>query len=142
MILLKIDWKLTIGVAIPLVIWMVLLIIVFWKMVQKYPLGKWSKADPNPYDGETLSMPRGTIRGVLTLTILASVILLQLYAINNMDSMEKITPMLNAFELIIAFYFGSKVMHHLASVDRSKTQAVAEAQKNSQDEFEDQEAIG
>jgi hypothetical protein len=142
MILLKIDWKLTLGVASPLIIWMLLLMIVFWKLVKRYPLGKWSQTDPNPYSTETLGMPRGTIRAVLTLTILAVVMLLQLYAINNMESMEKISTMLNAFELVLAFYFGSKVMHHLASVDKNKTKAVAEAEKATGSDFDDPEANG
>ncbi len=30
-----------------------------------------------------------------------------------------------AFQMMIAFYFGSKVMHHMASTDRKKTQAIA-----------------
>ena len=29
--------------------------------------------------------------------------------------------------MMIAFYFGAKVMHHVTSVDKSKTKALAEA---------------
>jgi hypothetical protein len=32
-----------------------------------------------------------------------------------------------AFQMMVAFYFGAKVMHHINSVDKSKTKTLAEA---------------
>jgi|GEM_PF-2250093 len=135
------DWKLILGVALPLAVWMLFLMIVFWKIIKGYTLNNWSQEEPNPFQKETLALPRGTIRGVLTLTILATVILLQIYAVNNMESMDKISAIINAFELMLAFYFGSKVMHHLTAADKNKTKAVAGAQKK-EEEFNDPDAIG
>ena len=138
----SIDWKLFLGVALPLIAWLLLLVIVLWKILKKYTLNKeWSRTNPNPYKGETLAMPRGAIRGMLTLTILLAAILFQIYAIHNTD-LEKIQPIMGAFELVMAFYFGSKVMHHLASADRSKTQAVANASAKPVSDFNDPEAAG
>ncbi len=141
--LLKTDYKLLLGVGIPLFGWLVIAIILIIIIAKKYPLNnKWTRDNPNPYQTETMAMPRGMVRGILTLTILITAILLQLYAINNMDSLDKISVMMSAFELMLAFYFGSKVMHHFAATDKRKTQAVAKAQSISHDEFEDPEAIG
>ena len=32
-----------------------------------------------------------------------------------------------AFQMMVAFYFGAKVMHHINAVDKSKTKSLAEA---------------
>jgi hypothetical protein len=54
-----------------------------------------------------------------------------------------------AFQMMVAFYFGSKVMHHITSTERQKTQFIAEAQSGSQrsddeagGDFTDNEAEG
>jgi hypothetical protein len=47
-----------------------------------------------------------------------------LYA--GVESEQNIIEWMTAFQMMIAFYFGSKVMHHITSADRSKAVAVAE----------------
>jgi hypothetical protein len=36
--------------------------------------------------------------------------------------------LINAFQVMLAFYFGSKVMHHVTSADRTKTVSKASAE--------------
>ena len=59
-----------------------------------------------------------------------------------LESETKIKSFMTAFEVMLGFYFGSKVVHHLASTDRKKVQAVADAKSASGDEFLDPDAAG
>jgi H+/gluconate symporter-like permease len=141
--LAEIDYHLLIGVGLPLFIWLIIAVILLIIVAKKYTLNdKWTPENPNPYQTETMGMPRGMIRGILSLTLLIATVLLQLYAINNLESLDKISIMTGAFELMLAFYFGSKVMHHFAATDKRKTQAVANARSVQKNDFEDPEAIG
>ncbi len=140
---LKLDYSLILAVGLPIFAWIILVVLYLWKLTKTFLLNGDSNVE-NPYKAETMGLPRGTIRGILTLTLLFIAILLQLYAIRH-DALEKINVMMGAFELMLAFYFGSKVMHHLSATDKYKTQAVAEANKtNTQpvSDFDDPEAKG
>lgn len=112
---------------------------------------------------ETLGLPRGVMRGVLTLTLLFMVVLLEIFTIRFENFETRIGDFMVAFQMMLSFYFGSKVMHHLTSVDERKNAASAktaeviekhriqESQKtgqpattsgNSEKDFEDEKAVG
>ena len=38
--------------------------------------------------------------------------------------------LIDAFQVMLAFYFGSKIMHHVASTDRKKTESKNDAEAN------------
>lgn len=131
-------------VFVPLLIWIVLMIAFLWILTKRYPLGNYDKQGfgENPYRTETMGLPRGVVRGMLSLTILIGAVLFQVFALRFLDSEEKIKPFMTAFEIMLGFYFGSKVVHHLASADKNKVKAVANASNAGQDEFLDPGAAG
>lgn len=115
------------NVALGVVIlWIVFVIILFIYLLKKYTL---NEDKPNPYKDETLGMPRGVMRAILTLSVLFIVLLLE---VNGMffDPKEllvggeifipekRFDHILVAFQMIIAFYFGSKVMHHMTATQK------------------------
>ena len=100
-------------------IWIIASSIVFFKLLAKYPLGNWKKGE-NPYEKETFAMPRGVFRGLLTLSLLFTVMLLEVVNLLIEGLEDKIEQLLVLFQMIIAFYFGSKVMHHVTAADRDK----------------------
>jgi H+/gluconate symporter-like permease len=130
------------GVYIPLMIWFIVMLIFLAILIKKFPLRKWEKGEDNPYKTETMGIPRGTIRGIISITLLIGAVLLQIYALMYLENDEKISGFMNAFEIMLAFYFGSKVLHHVASVDKNKTKAIADAAKENKDNFDDVEAKG
>ena len=79
-------------------------------------------------------MPRGVFRGFLTLSLLFVVSLIE---VANMtlpildDSGAVLLPetrhpeLLVAFQMMLAFYFGSKVLHHVTSADERKSKEIA-----------------
>ena len=136
------DVALIVGVYLPMLIWLLVMGRFVWILIKKYPLGNWGRDNENPYKTETMGLPRGLIRGILTLTLLIGAVLLQLYAIRFLESEEKISTFMSAFEIMLAFYFGSKVMHHLSSVDKNKAKSYADATRTKPEEFDDPEAIG
>ena len=68
-------------------------------------------------------MPRGVFRGFLTLSVLFLVMLLEVVNLLIEGLEEKIEQLLVLFQMIVAFYFGSKVMHHVTAADRDKEKA-------------------
>jgi hypothetical protein len=94
-----------------LIIWFIGIILFLIYLVLKY--------DPlmnidSPYANQTLGLPPGTFRAILTMSLLFAVVLLEGYALTNMEQHEKIQqvldPLLTAFQLMIAFYFGTKMI--------------------------------
>ncbi len=114
-------------VYIPIGIWLLIVISFFVILLRKYTFGKWTKENPNPYQGETFDMPRGVFRGTLTLSLLFVVMVLELVNVRVVGFEDEIHELMVAFQMMIAFYFGSKVMHHMSSTDRQKTQAIAKS---------------
>lgn len=139
--LLRADKALVNTVLVPMIIWIVLMLILLLVFMIKYPLKKTGASGhaSNPYEKETMAIPRGMIRGVLSITILIGAVLFQIYALRFFDSEERISSFMTAFEIMLGFYFGSKVVHHLTSADRDKVKEVANAKT---DEFVDVEAEG
>jgi len=134
----------------PLGIWMLIVLSFFILLLKKYTFGNWTKDNPNPYDGETFNMPRGTFRGILTLSLLFMVVVFEIVTVRIIGFEDQIHELMVAFQMMIAFYFGSKVMHHITSADRDKTEYVAntnvmqnvESNTTGQTEFDDNSAAG
>lgn len=131
-------------IYIPIIIWIALVVILLGLLAWWYPFNpKWDKNNPNPYEKETMAMPRGLLRGILTLTILFTVVLIEVYALRENIAFEVfesklILQLLEGFQLVLAFYFGGKVLHHVTSVDKQKAretnESVKEVQKTRQAE--------
>jgi hypothetical protein len=113
-------------VYIPIMVWLVIVLAFFIILLKRYTFGNWSEEHPNPYAGETFDMPRGVFRGTLTLSLLFIVIILELVNVRIIGFENEINELMVAFQMMIAFYFGSKVMHHMTSTDRRKTEVIAE----------------
>lgn len=114
-------------VYLPIAIWLLIVFLLFIFLLRKFTFGKWTKENPNPHAGETLDMPRGTFRGIITLSLLFVAIRLELLTIHIQGFEEQIHEFMVAFQMMLAFYFGSKVMHHMTSSEKAKTEIKAEA---------------
>lgn len=115
------------SVYMPIAIWFLLVLVFFVLLLRKYTFGNWTPEHPNPNEGETLGMPRGVMRGILTLTLVFVTLIIELMNVQIIGLEEEITQLMVAFQMMIAFYFGSKVMHHVTSVEKSKTKFLTEA---------------
>lgn len=105
----------------PIIVWLVLIVLLFAFLLARYTFGKWTNENPNPYSKETLGLPRGIFRAVLTLTLLFGAVIFELIHMKLGRPESHMEEFMVAFQMMIAFYFGSKVMHHVASNDRKKT---------------------
>lgn len=111
----------------PLMIWLGIVVFIFLWLFFRYSINL--KGKDNPFERETFAMPRGVLRGILTLSVLFVVLLVEVANIGLLrsDAVEwteigNVTePLLTAFQMIIAFYFGGKVIDHLAEVDKEKS---------------------
>ncbi|MEN8119567.1 MAG: hypothetical protein ABFS35_04445 [Bacteroidota bacterium] len=135
-----------IQVYLPIGIWLLIVLAFFIMLLKKYTFGDWSEENPNPYFGETFDMPRGIFRGTLTLTLLFVVVILELVNVRITGFEEEMHELMIAFQMMLAFYFGSKVMHHMTSTDRRKTEFMTSSPYYSHmginDEFDDDGAAG
>ena len=131
----------------PVLLWLVLVAILFIYLLRKFTFGKWQGGE-NPYKNETFGMPRGVFRGTLTLSLLVFVLLFETLSLISPDLEARSEHLFTAFELMIAFYFGSKVMHHLTASDKKKNRDVAQViqtreEKKKQPEAEEKDdAVG
>ncbi len=116
-----------IQIFIPVMAWLVGIIVLLIILLRKYTLADWTVDNPNPYQKQTLGMPIGIFRGVITMTLLFVVILFEAVNIKDPDFETRADMLLVSFQMMIAFYFGSKVMHHVTAVDGKKTQTIVEA---------------
>ncbi len=114
-------------VLIPIFFWLALLLGFFVFLFVKFTFGNWTTENPNPYQDETWGMPRGTFRGALTLTLVFMTAILELVNVRIIGFENEIREFMIAFQMMIGFYFGSKVMHHITSSDKKKTQVLAES---------------
>ncbi len=113
-------------VLVPIFGWLALLLAFFIMLFVKFTFGNWTTENPNPYQDETWGMPRGTFRGSLTLTLLWVVIVLEVVNVRIVGFEAEIHELMIAFQMMIAFYFGAKVMHHITSSDKKKAIAYAQ----------------
>jgi len=143
--------------------WIIAVIVFLVFLLRKYTFGRhWTKENPNPYAMETFGMPRGVLRGILTLSLLFMVMLLELLNLgliskgggssnNLLLTEDRYKDLMIAFQMMIAFYFGSKVMHHVTKADERKSKKIADSIAEStmkpsttseKDEFEEEGAVG
>ena len=115
------------SIYMPVMVWMVISVVFIVIMFKKYTFGDWTVDNPNPCDGETFNMPRGTIRGILTMSLLFITVVIELANVRIIGFEAEFPEFMAAFQMMVAFYFGAKVMHHINSVDKSKTKTLAEA---------------
>ena len=116
-----------ISVYMPVMVWLIISTIFIVVMFRRYTFGDWTKENPNPNEGETFNMPRGTIRGILTMSLLFITVVIELANVRIVGLEAEFSDFLAAFQMMVAFYFGAKVMHHINSVDKTKTKAIADA---------------
>ncbi len=81
----------------------------------------------NPYKDETLGLPRGTFRGLLTITLLVVLIVMVCMSLMIDEFQGNFDSLVGAFEVMIAFYFGSKIMNQVSENDKQKTEMKADA---------------
>jgi len=112
-------------VLLPIFLWLALVLGFIILLFVKFTFGNWTKDRPNPYETETFGMPRGTFRGILTLSLLWITVVLELVNVRIIGFEQEFEGFMTAFQMMIAFYFGSKVMHHITSADTKKAKAVA-----------------
>ncbi|MEA2043493.1 MAG: hypothetical protein U9N85_13210 [Bacteroidota bacterium] len=112
----------------PIAVWLLLVLGFFVLLLKKYTFGNWTPEHPNPFAGETFSMPRGVFRGILTLTLLFVSIIIELANVRIIGLEKEIHQLLVAFQMMIAFYFGSKVMHHITATEGHKTKFITRSQ--------------
>lgn len=124
-------------VLVPIFAWLGLVLVFFIILFAKYTFGNWTSENKNPYQDETWGMPRGTFRGTLTLTLLFVVIILQVVNVRIIGFETEIHEFMIAFQMMIAFYFGAKVMHHITSSDKKKAYAYADANTGNYDNLDD-----
>lgn len=115
------------SIYLPVMVWMIISVVFIVIMFRKYTFGDWTVDNPNPCDGETFNMPRGTIRGVLTMSLLFITVVIELANARIVGFEQEFPEFMAAFQMMVAFYFGAKVMHHINAVDKSKTKSLAEA---------------
>lgn len=117
-------------IYLPIIIWLVLVLLLIIVLLRKYTLNdKWTKDHPNPYSGESMSLPRGTFRSILTLTLLFVAVMLELVSVHTIGFEDNVHEFLTAFQMMIAFYFGSKVLHHMTNSDREKAGVVSKKEE-------------
>jgi len=128
------------NVALGLMLgWVALIIGFFIILLRKYTFNKeWTADNPNPYANETLGMPRGVMRSVLTLSILFVVLLLEVNSL-SFDPKDlaiggrifipedRFERLMVAFQMMISFYFGSKMVHHVVHNERRIAEKRAES---------------
>jgi len=113
---------------IPVLVWMILLIVFFIVLLRKYTFRDWGEKE-NPYKGETFAMPRGVIRGTISISFLFFVLLFETLVLIIPELENNAEHLFRAFEMMIAFYFGSKVMHHLSATDKRKNKEITDTIK-------------
>lgn len=111
-----------------------LLVILLWLVAcvvwARNMLNRFTYVSNNPYKRETLGLPTGTIRGLITLTLLIVVIVMISMSLLVESFRGAFDSLIDAFQVMLAFYFGSKVMHHVTSADKRKTERKFEAEKH------------
>ena len=121
-------------VLMPVGLWMALMLAMFIFLFFKFTIANWTTENPNPYQTETMGMPRGTFRGALTLTLLYITVIFELVNVRVIGFEQEFREFLIAFQMMIGFYFGAKVMHHITSSDKKKAVAFAESSSTTEDQ--------
>jgi amino acid permease len=120
------KFAIVIGCAI-IFVWFCLVVLWLIKMMRQYT---WNEKIKNSeqYSSETLNLPPGTLRAILTLSLLITLVVLVCISMFVTQLKGQFDSIVGAFELMIAFYFGSKVMDNVTSNDREKSIQRSEAE--------------
>ena len=109
-------------------VWLIGLIVLFVALLTKFTFGSWTADNPNPYANETFAMPPGVLRGILTLTLLFLIVILEAVRLSQCVAIpDNFSDLYTAFQMMLAFYFGSKVMNQITDNDRRKSENMANA---------------
>ncbi len=119
-------------IYLPIMGWLAAVVVLLVLFLKKYTFGNWTPEKPNPYEKKTWGMPEGTLRGIITMTLLYVVVVLETVNVKDSGFEARADMLLVAFQMMIAFYFGSKVMHHVTSVDGQKAQTKIETHASAQ----------
>lgn len=86
-----------------------------------YEPGDLKLPDRNPYKGETLGLPNGTVRGTLALSLLVGGMAILIYSFGGVEESfnTQIDFFLRAFIMMVAFYFGTKALSILEGENKS-----------------------
>jgi uncharacterized membrane protein len=114
------DITITTCAILLIVAWLAGIAFYLKKLLYDFTFKDWGSKE-NPYKDETLGLPRGTLRGVLTLTLLIVVVVLVCTSMVVKPLRGGFDSLVDAFEIMLAFYFGSKIMHHVTDSDKKKT---------------------
>lgn len=88
------------------------------------PIQPFEEPDENPYQHDSFGLPPGTIRGILALTALVMFLIVEGVNLHSPASLEgQFDGLVTVFQMVIAFYFGSRAVEVL----QAKT---SEAAKN------------
>src|SRR6266480_44292 len=76
----------------------------------------------NPYQEDSFGLPPGTIRGILALTALIMFVLVEGVNLHSPASLEgQFDGMVTVFEMVVAFYFGSRAVEALKATTAEPT---------------------
>jgi len=130
-------------------IWLAVVILFLAVMITKFTCRNWPADCPNPYQEETLGMPPGVLRSLLTLSLVVFIFLIELYRFQYPFALEEFSKLLiQGFEIMLGFYFGTKALQTLSNNEtKSKKSAVEAAagmphQIPPTNKFEDKDANG
>jgi hypothetical protein len=76
----------------------------------------------NPYKGETFGLPAGTVRGTIALTLLMGGMAMFFMSIGDpqFNFFENFDFFIQAFLMMVAFYFGSKALSYMQQGEKKK----------------------
>lgn len=110
-------------------VWLAVVVLFLTVMIFRFTCHNWSPDCPNPYQEETLGMPPGVLRSLLTLSLVVFIFLIELYRFQYPFALERFSELLiQGFEIMLGFYFGTKALQTLSNNEtKSKKEAVKAA---------------
>ncbi|TVM02866.1 MAG: hypothetical protein CV087_08150 [Candidatus Brocadia sp. WS118] len=96
-------------------LWIVLMLIFLVYLLWRYDIRRFPK---NPYKNESLGLPPGTIRGILTMTLLVMVVLAEIFVLVSGKDEKSIEYLHTGFQMMLAFYFGTRIVGTLSEKPR------------------------
>ncbi|HEY6098563.1 MAG TPA: hypothetical protein VIW03_03995, partial [Anaeromyxobacter sp.] len=73
----------------------------------------------NPYGRDSFGLPPGTVRGALALTAAVMFIAIEIVNLFEPDTETRFAQLVTAFQMVLAFYFGSRAVEVLQAAQRS-----------------------
>lgn len=81
----------------------------------------------NPYERDSLGLPPGTLRGLLALTALVMFLVVEMVNLFDTSLERSFSELVVAFQMVLAFYFGSRAVEVLQTRERELANAVTSA---------------